>query len=75
MAVPEEQVYVCLNCGRCSCDQAGRRALSAGWGRSCCKAAVRFSIEDLCISPQGIVQYVRKGAVTAVQQRGLSALN
>lgn len=62
-----DHVYVCLNCGRRSCDPLGYHALTRGWGRSCSQAAVRLPSEALHVDDRGVVLSIRKDAITRLQ--------
>ena len=69
------RVYVCLNCGRCSCDRQGHQPLASGWSVSCTRSAVRFALADLNLSAQGIVSGIRLRAIEAIRSRALAAVN
>jgi hypothetical protein len=56
-------VYVCLGCGRRSCDRMGIFVLTKGWGASCAKRAILLPSSSLKLDSQGLVKAVSKEAL------------
>lgn len=59
----ETLVYVCLNCGRRSCDRSGIMGLTPGWSASCSKEAVQLPSDALKPNGRGLVVAISRKAL------------
>lgn len=63
VATPESHVFVCLACGRRSCDRSGILALNPGWNFGCARRAVLLPSSSLKLDGSGLVVGIKRSAL------------
>lgn len=68
----ESHVFVCLACGRRSCDRAGILALNPGWNSGCARRAVRLPSSALKLDGYGLVIGVKQSALLSARELSIN---